>query len=197
MKDALVDRRENVASPTIRGRALVLVFGIACALVGGSCTGTRAPVGLSDGPPRGGANAANDAGSAARRATGLPTNFRASYTKVNRARFVSQGHNAGRYEVDVYASPAASDAATAASGEIPTGARLIEEHFQRSPAADGPSHAGPLMMMEKMDKGFDPDHGDWRYVVVNSAGELVQDGKIESCAGCHDDAPHDHLFHVE
>jgi hypothetical protein len=32
---------------------------------------------------------------------------------------------------------------------------------------------------------------------VGSAGDLVKDGVIESCAGCHADAPHDHVFKVE
>jgi hypothetical protein len=51
-------------------------------------------------------------------------------------------------------------------------------------------------MMEKRAAGFDPARGDWRYVAVGSNGEVAGDGAIESCAGCHGDAPHDHLFRV-
>ena len=77
------------------------------------------------------------------------------------------------------------------------GARLVKEHFERAGGADASDPTGPIMMMEKMERGFDPDHGDWRYVVVNSAGTVVEDGRVESCAGCHDDAPHDHIFRVD
>jgi hypothetical protein len=52
------------------------------------------------------------------------------------------------------------------------------------------------MMMVKESKGFSPEHGDWRYVVVSSAGEVVKNGVIDACAGCHDDAPHDRVFRV-
>ena len=40
------------------------------------------------------------------------------------------------------------------------------------------------------------EHGDWRWAVVGSQGQLVKDGMIESCAGCHDDAPMDGFFPV-
>jgi hypothetical protein len=50
-------------------------------------------------------------------------------------------------------------------------------------------------MMEKMPPGFAEAHGDWRYSVVD--GKAVTVGAIESCASCHDEAPHDHLFRVE
>lgn len=106
---------------------------------------------------------------------------------MNRARFVSKGHAAGRYEVDIYADDSAKAGYAAANGELPVGARLIKEHFEGA-------KPGPIMMMEKRAKGFDPEHGDWRYVIVSSTGQLVKDGKAESCAGCHDDAPHDHVF---
>lgn len=127
-------------------------------------------------------------------AAGLLATFRAHLVRVNKAPFVSNGHAAGRWDADVYATAAGKDAAitTAAGGELPVGTRFVMEHTER--AAD---HApGPLMLMEKMDHGFDPDHGDWRYAVIGSTGDLVQDGRIESCAGCHDDAPRDHVFHV-
>jgi hypothetical protein len=52
------------------------------------------------------------------------------------------------------------------------------------------------MMMEKRAPGFDPPHGDWRYVVVGAHGDVVKDGVVESCAGCHGDAPRDHVFRV-
>ena len=42
------------------------------------------------------------------------------------------------------------------------------------------------MIMEKKEKGFSPDHGDWRYAVIGSTGALVKDGAVESCAATAD-----------
>jgi hypothetical protein len=52
------------------------------------------------------------------------------------------------------------------------------------------------MIMEKRDKGFAPQHGDWRWAVIGATGALVQDGVVESCAGCHDASPMDGLFPI-
>jgi hypothetical protein len=145
-----------------------------------------APVGLSNGGHPGSGAPAHEA-EKTRATLEVPVDFRTTFTKVNRARFVSKGHAAGRYEVDIYADDLAKAGYAAATGELPVGARLIKEHFEGA-------KPGPIMMMEKRTKGFDPEHGDWRYVIVSSTGLLVKDGKAESCAGCHDDAPHDHVF---
>ena len=170
---------------------------VAC---GAASRGAGEPVGVSDGA-HGGAPSVRDAGpdGAGRgkgaAAAGLSPDYRNELQHVNRARFVSNGHAAGRWDADVYATTAGKEAAlsTAAGGELPVGTRLVMEHTERTPDTHP---AGPLMVMEKMEKGFDPDHGDWRYVVVGASGDLVQQGRIESCAGCHDDAPRDHVFRI-
>ena len=69
---------------------------------------------------------------------------------------------------------------------------MVQEHFEKS----GVGGRGPVMVMEKRAKGFSPEHGDWRYTVVGASGQLVKDGVVESCAGCHDDAPMDGLFPI-
>ncbi len=78
------------------------------------------------------------------------------------------------------------------------GAIVVAEHFERSVSASGGdvAKAPVIMVMEKKDKGFSKEHGDWRWTVVGSQGQLVQDGVIEPCAGCHDDAPMDGLFPI-
>jgi hypothetical protein len=123
----------------------------------------------------------------------LPPGYRTTFTKLNRARLVSQGHAAGRWEVDVYANEAAAKALAARARQVPPGAIVVEEHFERVGATRPP---GPIMMMEKRPPGFAEAHGDWRWLVVGSKGQLVQDGPVESCAGCHDDAPMDGLFPI-
>lgn len=181
--DALIRRRRLLL--TI---ALATTFAAACVRGGG---GTGAPVGTSDRAPAGiGTKDIKDAG-VVDGAGSLPLGYRTAFAKVNKARFVSQGHAAGRWEVDIYANEAAQKALAARSREVPVGAVVVEEHFEKTDKA-----AGPVMVMEKKEKGFSPEHGDWRWAVVGSQGQLVKDGIVDSCAGCHDDAPMDGLFPV-
>jgi hypothetical protein len=119
----------------------------------------------------------------------IPPGFRQSLTRVNAARFVSRGHAGGRWDVDVYANDAGVEALRTERGAVAPGAVFVEEHFER-----GDGGAGPIFLMEKRAPGFDAAHGDWRYVAVGSRGELVREGAVESCAACHGDALHDHVF---
>jgi hypothetical protein len=99
----------------------------------------------------------------------------------------------------VWADAAGLAALKSAARAVPVGARFLEEHFERAegePARDSREKRGPIMMMEKRPPGFDPAHGDWRYVVVGASGDVVKDGVVDTCAGCHGDAPADHLFAI-
>lgn len=133
-----------------------------------------------------------DAG-AARLPPNVPADFRTRFAKLNRARFLSRGHLFERFAVDLYANAEGKQAYDAELDDAPVGAMLVKEHFDRAANGDRP---GPLMAMEKQAKGFDPENGDWRYTIVSARGETVVDGKSERCAGCHHDAPHDHVFRV-
>jgi hypothetical protein len=121
----------------------------------------------------------------------IPSDFRTSMSRANATRFLSKGHAGGRWEADVYGTSSAQATLRVDRGVVPVGTRFIEEHFER-----GDAGAGPLFMMEKKSAGFDAARGNWRYVAVGASGEVAGDGVIESCAGCHGDAPHDHLFRV-
>lgn len=169
--------------------AAVAVFAVACL---GRSSGPA--VGVSDRPS--GGSTPSDAGTTAAldAAAALPSSYKTTFTKVNKARFVSTGHATGRWEVDVWANDIAQKALAARAREVPVGAVVVEEHFERSTAAD--KARGPVMVMEKRPPGFSKEHGDWRWAVVGSQGQLVKDGTIESCAGCHDDAPMDGLFPI-
>jgi len=128
----------------------------------------------------------------------LPSNYRATFAKVNKARFVSQGHAPGRWDVDVWANEIAQKALAARARDVPPGAIVVQEHFERSALdpSSSPDMKGPIMVMEKRPPGFSNEHGDWRWAVIGSRGQLVRDGVIEQCAGCHDDAPMDGLFPI-
>jgi hypothetical protein len=127
-------------------------------------------------------------------APSLPPDYRTRFAKVNRAPLVSHGHASGRWEVDVWVNDAAAKSLAARSRAVPEGAIAVAEHFERT--ANGRGAAGPIMVMEKRSAGFAARHGDWRWVVVGSRGQLVQDGVVESCAGCHDESPMDGLFPI-
>ncbi len=174
----------------VRGRRLLLIA-VACAGPVSACGAKQGgePVGVSTAGHGVAASGSRDGG--AHGDAGVPADFRAIFPRANKARFPSNGHAAGRYDVDVYANAPTHGAV---GTELPVGARFVEEHFER--LADGGAAKGPIMMLEKMPKGFDPVHGDVRYVVITASGEVVIDGPAESCAGCHDDAPRDHVFDV-
>ncbi len=119
---------------------------------------------------------------------------------MNKSRFVSQGHASGRWEVDIWANEIAQKALAARAREVPPGAVVVQEHYERTamdPATSPEAKPiGPIMVMEKKAPGFSQEHGDWRWAVVGTQGQLVKDGVIEQCAGCHDDAPMDGLFPI-
>ena len=191
--DAVARRRCLLLIPA---RAFVLASAVSLVFAGCGARRSGGPVGVSTAAPGAGARAGGegpDAG-AKRAGAGIPADFRTIFTRVNRARFVSKGHAAGRWDVDVYVSSAGKDAFGLERGDFPVGTQIIEEHFER--ARTGAEATGPVMMMEKRARGFDPEHGDWRFVVVGAGGDVVKDGAIESCRGCHDDAPRDHVFRV-
>lgn len=185
----------------IRRRPLLLIalpaaFGAALVLFSGGC-GPKAPaqaIGESDRVAGGQGSRESQDGGARDAAAALPADYRTSFTKLNRSRFVSSGHASGRWDVDVFANEAAQKAIAARSRDVPVGAMVIQEHFEKSTGSGGA--AGPVMLMEKRAKGFSPEHGDWRYAIVGSAGQLVKDGAVESCSGCHDDAPMDGFFPI-
>lgn len=123
---------------------------------------------------------------------GLPPGWRGAFTQIGAARFPSLGHAAGRWSASVWANAAAREAIEAPDASLPVGAAFVQEHFELT----GDGGAGPVMMMEKRAPGFDPDHGDMRWVVVTASGETAHDGPAPSCSGCHDDAPRDRYFPI-
>jgi hypothetical protein len=187
--------------PFLRRRRSVLIvsIGAAAGVLAVACA-ARPPalVGTSDRRTPGRTVLAPDGGFVDG-ASELPPSYRTTFSKVNKGRFVSQGHAAGRWDVDVWANEPAERALASRARETPVGAIVVEEHYERArdvASAPDASANGPIMVMEKMAPGFSKDHGDWRYVVVGSQGQLVKSGVIESCAGCHDDAPMDGFFPI-
>lgn len=176
-----------------RPLALLVATTSTCAVLAACAPkeGTSA-IGTSE-RPRGAARDVRDGGSeGAVAADVLPKDYATTFRKLNASRFVSVGHAPGRWDVDVYANDVAATAVAASSRKMPVGAVFVEEHFER--ADDGAR--GPVMMMTKREPGYAPEHGDWQWTVVGAGGQVAFDGVVESCAGCHDDAPADGFFRV-
>lgn len=174
--------------------SLLATTSVCVAVAAGACApkeGTSA-IGTSE-RPRGASREVRDGGAeGAVAADVLPKDYATTFRKLNAARFVSVGHAPGRWDVDVYANDVAASAVAASSRKMPVGAVFVEEHFER---ADGDAR-GPVMMMTKREPGYASEHGDWQWTVVGAGGQVAFDGVVESCAGCHDDAPSDGFFRV-
>jgi hypothetical protein len=121
----------------------------------------------------------------------VPADFRTRFAKLNQARFPSQGHLVDRFWVDLYANDAGRAIYDGKTGEAAVGAMLVKDSFEHR--VEGETQ-GPIFVMEKKEKGFDPGGGDWRWLVVTASGVVAGEGKLAQCAGCHDDAARDHVF---
>ena len=65
---------------------------------------------------------------------------------------------------------------------FPQGSIVVKEKLTK------PTSATPelLTVMYKRQPGYNPDSGDWEYMVIDGAGKSVQArGKLENCQSCH------------
>jgi hypothetical protein len=116
-----------------------------------------------------------------------------AYRAMSTRPFPSQGHFAGRWNGELFANPtaAAGYAALTPSSMLPEGAVLVEKLSDAKTGA-----AGPLFAMEKRGTGYFPTGGDWKYVVVDSAGWVEDQGQLPLCARCHAEAAADFVFRI-
>ena len=72
---------------------------------------------------------------------------------------------------------------------MPVGSVVAKDSFMVKP--NGRTGAGPLFVMEKMNPGFAPKAGDWKYTMIMPGGSVfgVTNGKnsngMKFCAECH------------
>ncbi|XXX80578.1 hypothetical protein WMF30_17635 [Sorangium sp. So ce134] len=99
-------------------------------------------------------------------------------------------HFTGEMEAEVRINAAAAPyPALGPDRVLPPGAAVVELHY---PA--GSSEPATLLAMVKRSAGYDPDGGDWEYLVLTPQGTSTHRGALPLCKRCHADAPHDHLF---
>lgn len=86
------------------------------------------------------------------------------------------------------------------AGTFPVGSVLAKDSFSISKS--GETLPGPLFLMEKMEAGFNPESGDWRYSEILPDGSVLgatkgdNAGNVNYCAPCHAGAGkgRDHVF---
>lgn len=87
---------------------------------------------------------------------------------------------------------AASYLAWEKAGPAPIGSRMAKASF--TVTRDGRAAVGPLFVMEKMEKGFAPQGGDWRFTMIDGDGQLGGEtgsataARIGYCLECHKQA---------
>jgi hypothetical protein len=47
---------------------------------------------------------------------------------------------------------------------------------------------GAVTIMIKRSSGYDPSHNSWEYMMVSPDNEIMRQGKVEGCTGCHANA---------
>ena len=72
---------------------------------------------------------------------------------------------------------------------LPPGSALVATHYR-----PGASEAVALLAMVKRPTGYDPEAGDWEYLILTPAGEATWRGRLPLCRRCHAEAPNDHVF---
>lgn len=71
---------------------------------------------------------------------------------------------------------------TKRSPKYPTGSMIVKEKFG-SPDSTKPE---VLTAMIKREPGYNPENGDWEYLVLDgAASKIVERGKLTRCSGCH------------
>ncbi|WP_420405217.1 cytochrome P460 family protein [Nisaea sp.] len=69
--------------------------------------------------------------------------------------------------------------------KIPVGTIIVKESFDV--AEDGTAKAGPLFIMQKVEKDRSVETIDWFYMMVSPAGAPVAVDVISACSDCHKD----------
>lgn len=111
-----------------------------------------------------------------------------TWRRYNRYPYRSTSH--GELLVNIYANPVArSYGRFESAGPLPQGALIAKDSFSISRA--GFVLVGALFLMEKMAPGFDPETGDWRYILIDSHGNRVgmtggpDAERVRFCNECH------------
>ena len=85
--------------------------------------------------------------------------------------------------VSVFVNPVGREAMmTRQKPKFPIGSMIVKEKLG-SPDSTAPE---VLTAMIKREPGYNPENGDWEYLVLDgAASRIVEQGKLTRCSGCH------------
>jgi hypothetical protein len=109
------------------------------------------------------------------------------WKKVNTAPVLSATH--GNRYVFTYLNKEAEPSGLRGRFPFPKGAVLVKESVEAQNGKPGPR--GPVFIMEKRDVGYDRDHANWHYAMVEPSGLVSMSGSghprspTQFCSACH------------
>ncbi len=112
-----------------------------------------------------------------------------SMNKLNKELLESDDHKA---YIDIYVNDLAKEPYIRETERFPVGAIIIKPLYPK----DKRENIARIVIMMKMQKGYDSKNGDWWYGSYNENGiDAYAEGKINSCIMCHEVAQDtDYLF---
>jgi hypothetical protein len=111
-----------------------------------------------------------------------------SWPRYSKQAFQSGTHG-NRYVQNYANAKARAYGAYEKAGTMPVGSAIAKDSF--GVTGNGKVTIGPLFLMEKMNAGFSPDSGDWRYTMIMPNGSVfgttwgAGSEKVQFCAECH------------
>lgn len=89
--------------------------------------------------------------------------------------------HAGHY-CHVFTNGVALETIESGNGLYPVGSVIVKQKYSTRLA----QNTEIFTIMRKMDSGYDDEHGNWEYSVVDSSGKnVLLRGREESCISCH------------
>ncbi len=114
-----------------------------------------------------------------------------NWVKMTDTRLLSKGH--GRAYVDIYVEAKHAGLYRGATGPYPVGFKTVKAQY-KTPTT---TQLKNITVMAKRNRGYDSENGDWWYAVLNENGGVMNQGKIEMCVDCHDQASaRDYVFGI-
>lgn len=89
--------------------------------------------------------------------------------------------------ITIYVNDTARDALTHSTGPLPHGSIIVKEDYTADRTLD------VMTVMYKRD-GYDPEHGDWYWLLQRATDGNVADGKLAGCQSCHSYAARDYVW---
>jgi hypothetical protein len=68
----------------------------------------------------------------------------------------------------------------------PVGTIIVKEAYMNEGGMKG--MLGAVTIMIKRGSNYDPSHNNWEYMMVSPENEIMRQGKVEGCTGCHANA---------